>query len=527
MAIKRYVADKDNTITNAYKANLITRGTGSNMGSSDILEVFSIYGQASTSSFEASRVLIQFPINDISTDRTNSKIPGSGSVNFYMRMYNAPHGQPLAKGFSLVIRPISASWQEGSGLDMDGYEDETYEGIGSNWLFAASGTMWNEPGGDYLVGEHTDANENKGRHKRIYSASFPNGIEDLEVDVTNLVEDWISTTKVGAKSNYGVGVHLFETQETGSALADDASSYYTKKFFSRTSEFFFKRPVLEARWDSSIKDDRGNFFLSSALAPSDDNVNTLHFYNYVRGQLKDIPNVGTGRIYMSLHTGSNSSELSDRLDLPSGGDVSDPGTTGTYVTGGWVDTGIYSASFATTTSIKSTEYYYDVWYYNGEAANNITLFTGSGFVAQNFGNEQINPNPEYITSINNMKSAYSTKETARFRLHVRQKDWCPTIYTVASKEAENTIIDNAYYRVFRIVDDLEVVSYGTGSQGGQAPQTTGSADSYTRLSFDVSGNYFDFDMSLLQTGYSYGLKFMYYQNNSYHEQPEIFKFRVE
>ena len=40
MAIKRYYATKDNTITNAYKANLQTRGVSGNMGQSDILEVF-------------------------------------------------------------------------------------------------------------------------------------------------------------------------------------------------------------------------------------------------------------------------------------------------------------------------------------------------------------------------------------------------------------------------------------------------------------------------------------------------------
>ena len=49
MAIKRYHANADNTITNAFKADLSTRGTGSNMGAADVLEVFSIYGQASGS----------------------------------------------------------------------------------------------------------------------------------------------------------------------------------------------------------------------------------------------------------------------------------------------------------------------------------------------------------------------------------------------------------------------------------------------------------------------------------------------
>ena len=38
MAIKRYTADADTTITNAYKPNLRTRATDANMGESDILE---------------------------------------------------------------------------------------------------------------------------------------------------------------------------------------------------------------------------------------------------------------------------------------------------------------------------------------------------------------------------------------------------------------------------------------------------------------------------------------------------------
>ena len=49
MGIKRYYADQDNTITNAFEANLLTRGTGSNMGASDILEAFVIHGQTSAS----------------------------------------------------------------------------------------------------------------------------------------------------------------------------------------------------------------------------------------------------------------------------------------------------------------------------------------------------------------------------------------------------------------------------------------------------------------------------------------------
>ena len=54
MAIKRYIADADNTIVNSYQTNNSTRGTGSNSGQSDVLEVYSVYGrQTSTSSISS------------------------------------------------------------------------------------------------------------------------------------------------------------------------------------------------------------------------------------------------------------------------------------------------------------------------------------------------------------------------------------------------------------------------------------------------------------------------------------------
>jgi len=97
MSIKRYSPTADTTITNAYKSNLSTRGTGSNMGASDVLEVFSIFAQESSGSSELSRVLIQFPVSgtttgEIKADRTAGTIPASGSVRFYLKMFNAKHG---------------------------------------------------------------------------------------------------------------------------------------------------------------------------------------------------------------------------------------------------------------------------------------------------------------------------------------------------------------------------------------------------------------------------------------------------
>ncbi len=268
MSIKRFYAIKDNTITNAFNFSLRTRGTGSNMGASDILEVFSIYGQETTSSAELSRVLIQFPVtgaSSIATSRTDGDIPASGSVKFYLRMFNARHSEQLPQNYTLNVLAVSSSWQEGYGLDMEDYTDVTDDKIeGSNWMNKASNPVatWAKVGGDYHTGSSND--------KFKYTATFEEGFEDLELDGTGLAEEWIC----GDKYNDGFGVFLTASQEAHALEADGSvllnlegskKSFYTKRFFSRSSEFFFKRPVLEARWDSRTLDDRNNFYASSSL----------------------------------------------------------------------------------------------------------------------------------------------------------------------------------------------------------------------------------------------------------------------
>ena len=502
MGIKRYTADADNTITNAFKSNLTTRGTGSNMGLSDSLEVFRIYGQESSGSSELSRVLIKFPVTgtvSIETDRTNGLIPESGSVSFYLRMFNAKHPFTLPRNYNMIVAPISRSWNEGTGLDMEDYSDEG----ASNWVDASSSSAgivtWTTTGGDY----HAEPR---------FTASFDNGTEDIEIDITDLVEQWIYGSPAGGsgmgtnngKQNYGVGVFL----ENETAF----SSSYTKKFFARGSEFFFQRPVIEARWDSAKRDNRGSFMFSSSLATSEDNLNTLYLYNRVRGRLRNIPDIGTGQIYVSIYSGSanNSEPTGSRIVL-----VQD----GTYVvssnpyiiTGGYVSTGIYSASFALTAAANPLTTAFDVWH------SGSVQFNTSSFEPSKIESLAYNPYSKYVINITNLRDRYYRNETAQFRLYTRNKDWQPTIYVKASEVPENLIIDSGSFKVVRLVDNLDVIPFGTGS------------DKHTELSFDVSGSYFELDMDLLEAGYAYGIKFAFYDDavQSWNEYPDIFKFRVE
>ena len=684
MAIKRYIANTDTTITNAFEANLTTRGTGSNMGASDSLEVFSVYGQTvtgssnATSTSELSRILVNFPVSAIETDRTNTDIPVSGSVSFYLRMFNAEHPFTTPSNFTLSASAVTTDWEEGFGLDMETYEDLTRDGAGANWLNAngdhaaatlanaidVSGVAYNDAftmtvptaaGGDgvahqFVFDNHTDitnltdttgfginiqhaaddaaiaavlvkaingtadslyqyggaaldagstltagtlgltaaitagettkitltmdATGSKGNVANVLDANtnfaegtkllittftggdgpwdrpggdyasadqhssfqqtFENGIEDLEMDITPLVEQWINSAgnvyADKSAARYGIGIFLTGTQEaiwTGAETdgrlynpTGSTRSYYTKKFFARGSEFFFKRPMIEARWDSSKKDSRGSFYLSSSMA-STENLNTLYLYNYVRGQLKNIPGLGgeaghttdVTKTKLNVQIHPTPGALPKRLPKIGGVSTVDE----TIITASWIDTGIYSASFAYTGSETTL---YDVWSTGTAAgtagpASPTEFFTGSAITVKAFNASKVNPNKKYVIDITNLRSTYSNKETARFRLYVREKDWNPTIHTKASQQIENDIVEDAYYTIYRVKDDYTVVDYGTGSLN------------HTRLSYDVSGSYFDLDMSMLQEDYMYGMKFVFYENGKYTEQPDTFKFRVE
>ena len=471
MGIKRYICAKDNSISNAFLPNLRTRATGASLGASDILEVFSIYAQANASSSEASRILLEFPVAELQYDRTNMLFPVSGSVHFYLNLYNAEHGETLPRQFNLIVNPLSRSFEEGYGLDHEDYTDVVKQGIGSNWVQSAQGVPWTTLGGDIVT-------------TSSFNQYFDKGTENLQLNITDLVESWIA----GTTPNYGVMVALTSSQESSSS----GRSYYNKKFFGRTSEHFFKRPNIEARWDSSKKDNRGNFLLSSSALSAADNLHTIYFYNYYKGQLKNLANVGTGQIFVQLYTSASAGNLI----------VTSP----TVITGGYVETGIYSASFYLTSTYETV---FDRWF-----SGSVGYYTGSfspvSFESQNNRQES----GRYVNSLRNLKSEYSNAETVRLRLFSRSKNWSPNIYSVASNDVENNLIEDAYFKVYRLSDNYDIIPYGTGS------------DNHTRLSYDVSGNYFDIDTSMLEAGYAYGIKLIYLIDGKYEEQRERFHFRI-
>jgi len=340
MGIKRYFATQDNTISNAFKADLKNRGTGSNMGASDILEAFVIHGQTSASidsnSAEQSRILLQFDMNQVLDDIANGVIPSS-SVDFRLKMYNAPHTDTTPLSYSLNVIMLTQSWEEGRGLDMDSYTDL---GV-CNWVSSSKGTFWGSnpanpataiTGGYFETGENASA-----------SYFFSGGLEDLDVNVNFAVDRWRSSG-----STYNNGFILKHTDEV---IAGAKGTFFTKKFFGRNSEFYFKRPVLEARWDSSRKDNRGNFIVSSSLADGTDNLNTLFLYNNVRGQLKNIPGLKDNQLLVKVYSGSATSPGTQSvLIIDSDNNAEHHLTGGILIENGVEVSDLCTYAFATTSS---------------------------------------------------------------------------------------------------------------------------------------------------------------------------------
>jgi hypothetical protein len=187
----------------------------------------------------------------------------------------------------------------------------------------------------------------------------------------------------------------------------------------------------------------------------------------------------------------------------------------THATASEISTGIYAASLSLTASATRLTKLHDVWLINDGAA--YTQFHSGSITPKKDESADWGKNITHVTSMPNLKSAYRRDSTERLRLYTREKGWSPTIYNKANSTIERSIVESGSFRITRNIDRLEVVPFSTGS------------DNHTHLSFDVSGNYFDLDFSMLQAGYSYVFDFSYYDDtvNSWTIQPQKFKFRVE
>ncbi len=465
--IHRFFAEKDSTITNAYDSWLVERKEEANLGASDILESYVLYDRDGAQSLEISRFLVDFDFQEIFTKLNSVDFL---KTRFVLKFTNAPHGETLPSRFTLEVSPLSGPWKEGIGLDYETLQDSG----GVCWLNSEDGVEWSSPGGDY-------------ESASTKSVSFEDGDENLEVDISDWVEGWHDNPG----GNFGVLVKFSDEVESG------AESFFTKRFFARTSNYFYKRPVLEVQIDDVVSEypdeGRERFRLDSPLFSATDNY--LYYYNRPRSGLEDIPGNGeTDPITISVN-----------IEDESGNAV----VTGLTPT--WVSTGVYRVS-ARLGAAYSGATARDKWYIDGL---NTPFYCGT-FTICNEEDTRALPQKS-ILSIKNHKAVYDFCETLRVCVDAVPYGWNPNVFVSYYNDgrSEKLNLTETYYQVSRDVDNY-IVCASSHSSGAE----------HTKLSYDGLGNYFNFNFSILEPGYMYTFSFFTALDGGVYRHPEQFRFRA-
>jgi len=210
-------ADKDATL---YEAS-----SSMNTGLDEILEVEKAMNLAATT-INVSRPVIKFDLSEISSSIVSGIIPTT--ARFYLNMYDAGSSGLLVTQ-SLFAYPVSQSWQMGQGQ----YFDDPQTTAGASWRYRAPNSEWisgsSDVGGLWYSGS-----------TYIASQSFNLDSNDLRMDVTDIVNNWLSVSV----PNEGFIVKR--------SVADEANTTHlgTFKYFSRDTNTIYP-PKLEVAWDNS------------------------------------------------------------------------------------------------------------------------------------------------------------------------------------------------------------------------------------------------------------------------------------
>ncbi len=204
-----------------------------------------------------SRHLLMFDLTELQRRISEKEINPNYVTSYKLKMKNAVPSdkmlepefekntlnKSIAASFDLVAFPINQSWDEGRGYDLtEDYSylnrtgDLTISGT-SNWLSATTLTSWTQPG----------VYTNPTASTTFYATQhFELGSEDLDMDITNVVKDWLS----GGTVNNGIGIAYCRPYELSSATTRYIASFFTHK----TNSSF--KPYIEVNYDQTIRDDR-------------------------------------------------------------------------------------------------------------------------------------------------------------------------------------------------------------------------------------------------------------------------------
>jgi hypothetical protein len=228
------------------KNNTIIKNSQVNTAKNPTTEIF--YG----SSF--SKFLFKVDFSDLETKVNNGDLLITTGTTHTLHLTNTIFGDETFLGakrgtgkqrtnsFDLILFTISEFWDEGLGFDYEdgGYDfttgNITFDERPSNWFNRTTLNSWT------LEGVYNDS------PTILSTIHFDNGNEDINVDITNYVNDILT-----GSTNHGIGLAFAVLYQDIESEIDQSVAFFTKY----TQTFF--EPYVESFFDDRIDDDRNNF----------------------------------------------------------------------------------------------------------------------------------------------------------------------------------------------------------------------------------------------------------------------------
>ena len=218
--------------TSSYDASIYLQQPDQNAGRDEILEVGKLYYGTMKDIY---RTLIKFDVSTLET--------GSG-WRAYLNL-KAANSEEIPLQYTIYANALSSSWSMGTGTKFDNITSD-----GVSWKYRDGETKWvgyDTTGGTavYPTGSNATTGSANAEGGVWYlsgsaSQSFNYESDDVRMDVTNMVNIWLS----GSVSNNGLVIHHSLSAE------NDTLDYGVLKFFSKETNTIYQ-PKLEIVWDDS------------------------------------------------------------------------------------------------------------------------------------------------------------------------------------------------------------------------------------------------------------------------------------
>ena len=487
-------ASKDTYITNKIVKNSF-RATDANVGMASTLDLYKLYGESTSGSvenpIEISRVLIKFNLDPLRALTGSILDLNSSTFKATLKLHDVYGGQTTPSNFKLIVFPLSKSFDEGIGRNIIDFSDLDSCNFITASVSNGSPDPWNTSGANQqgflgasdidIISSGTLSGSSSTENINLWKEqTFSTGEEDLSVDITTLV----SGTLVGLIPDHGFRISFSGSQET------DAETRFVKRFASRHTTNYTKKPSIIVHYDDSVQDHHEVFYF--------DMTGSLFLNNSARGARRNFISGAAGTavegsdcLHLRLISGSNlSGTLFQKTITGSQHKIGDNSITG-----------VYSASFAISQFESGTLYHHvksagsasftAIW---SSLDETVPFLTSSLTIFRTDRSAFDNDPKRLLVSVTNVQPTYGLNDKVRFRVFVENIDR-EIVFTKTPMETKSQIFTKMYYRIRDAISSDIIIPFEKKNNS-------------TLCSTDSDGMYFDLYMDTLREGRLYTIDFL-------------------